>query len=79
MSRRFFRVALACAAVMVAASVSYAQETSYTTLLLPVAPSTVVGQDGARWVTELTLANNDFTAPIDLFCFTGTTCNPIHC
>jgi hypothetical protein len=76
MSRSFHRVVLACAAVMLAASASFAQETSYTTLLLPVSPSTIAGQDGARWLTELTLANNDFSEPISLFCFVGT-CDPV--
>lgn len=75
MSFCFHRVALACATVLLAGSV-LAQETSYTTLLLPVSPSTVVGQDGARWLTELTLANNDFSEPIAFFCFTGT-CDPL--
>jgi hypothetical protein len=76
MSCSFHRVVLACAAVVLAASASFAQETSYTTLLLPVSPSTVVGQDGARWLTELTLANNDFSQSIAMFCFTGT-CDPL--
>ena len=46
-----------------------AQQTSYSTILLPVSPSTVRGEGGAQWVTELTLANTGFE-PISLFCFT---------
>lgn len=57
-------------AVLLMASSLAAQE-SYTTFLLPVSPSSVTGQDGAEWLTELTLSNNA-SDPISLFCFVGT-------
>ena len=63
-------------AVVLASSAAFAQTVDYTTILLPVTPSSVQGANGASWVTELTLSNNDFSA-IPLFCFTGTDCSAI--
>lgn len=58
------------AVLLMTSSSAFAQE-SYTTFLLPVSPSSVRGQDGAEWLTELTLSNNA-SDPINLFCFVGT-------
>lgn len=74
MSIRSSRVVVSCV-VMLLISGAVSAQTSYTTLLLPVTPSDVTGQDGARWLTELTIANAGFD-PANLFCFTGT-CAPI--
>lgn len=74
MLRRAIRMMFLTVLLMTPALAS-AQE-SYTTLLLPVSPSSVIGQNGAEWLTELTLANNA-SDPINLFCFVGT-CEPIE-
>lgn len=64
------------AAFVLFASVATAQETRYTRMLLPVAPSSVEGANGARWLTELTVANTGLD-PVELYCFEGETCQPI--
>ena len=75
LSRRH-RAVLFCAAMLVAATVSAQDTTSYTKVLLPVTPSTVIGANNAQWITQLTVSNGDFN-PISLFCFTGDNCSPI--
>lgn len=70
------RFVLSCVAMLLAATVTAQDTTSYTKVLLPVTPSTVIGANDAQWVTQLTISNGDFN-PISLFCFTGDNCPPI--
>ena len=70
------RLTLVAVVVALASPVVVAQTVDYTTILLPVTPSSVQGANGASWVTELTLSNSDFGS-IPLFCFTGANCNAV--
>ena len=74
MSIRSRRLAVACVVMLLMSGTAVAQ-TEYTTFLLPVSPSDITGHDGARWLTELTLANSS-SDPISLFCFTDN-CAPL--
>ena len=75
MSIGFARLIASCVAAVLIVPAAFSQEVSYTKYLLPVSPSLIMGQDGARWLTELTIANASFE-PLSLYCFTGT-CDPI--
>jgi hypothetical protein len=75
MTFRQIWLAFSCMTLLLVAGVAAGQQTTYMKILLPVMPSSIEGQNGARWVTELTLTNSGYD-PLPLLCFTES-CPPI--